>query len=123
MATNIGAKQRVYEVSRSGLLPQSMQMEQNTRDLSSALGYIVENQHHNLEAESDEFGKDHALLSGKAEAEVLTNANVDDASATQQQNASSLLEGTVHEPPDETVIAQDSRRPSEDPPATETGKN
>ena len=124
MATRIGDSSGVYELSASEFLPLSKQLEQNIKDLE-AQQLILQARHRNPEAESDDFGDDFELPTALSEADVesQSTASVSDASTTQQQRVSHLLEGNVHEPPGETILAQVHQPLSERQPTTETEEN
>ena len=124
MATTIGDSSGVYELSASEFLPLSRQLEQNIKDLE-AQQLILQARHRSPEAESDDFGDDFELPTALSEAEVesQSTASVSDASTTQQQRVSHLLEGNEHKPPGGTILAQVHQPLSERQPATETEEN
>ena len=114
----------VYGPTVNEFVPQSRQLEQNIKDLE-AQQLILQARHRNPEAESDDFGPNFELPTALSEADVesQSTASVSDASTTQQQRVSHLLEGNEHKPPGGTILAQVHQPLSERQPTTETKEN
>ena len=125
MAADTGDGWGIYELSASDFPSVAKQIKQNIRDLSNAERYILATQRHSVEAESDDFGDDYKLpcTSSDAEVEVQSVAGVSDASAAGQQDASSLVENTVHKLPDGAVVTEVHQPFSEVHPASEAVGN
>ena len=125
MACDTGDGWGIYELSASDFPSVAKQIKQNIRDLSNAERYILATQRHSVEAESDDFGDDYKLpcTSSDADVEVQSASGVSDASAAEQQDASSLVEDTVHKLPDVAVVTEVHQPFSEVHPASEAVEN
>ena len=120
MAADTGDGWGIYELSASDFPSVSKQIKQSIRDLSNAERYILATQRCNVEAESDDFGDDYKLPCTSSDAEVEVQSAVSGASATGQQDTSSLVEDTVHKLPDGAEVHQPF---SEVHPASEAVEN
>ena len=144
MAINTGNSFGVCEQDASELQPLTKQVEQNIKDceaqqctpgaqyrergptVDSGFGSFNESTIiANPEVESDDFGGASEAPSVPSEPEAKlapqqSTASLTSVSATQEQR---LLEGTIHQQPGGTVLAEIHRLLSEDQPPTETGES
>ena len=137
MASDTGDSIGANERYTSELLAVEEQMEQNIKE---AQRLIIETEHNkidssfehseaaiivNPEAESDDSGNDSKSPTVESDAEAKLppqrfTRSQSSASATREQE---LLQGTVHQQPGGTVLAEVHRFASKDPPAPETEEN